>query len=109
MIADHARKDAPPGTTSWKFIEDSVKNGELEDPEKYPAGPAIGFIRPIGAAQAPRKGRVPFTPADDLILAEWVLQKEVEGMSARGNIMYQDLEKLVSFKATFKGGNINEC
>jgi Rap1 Myb domain len=102
MIADHARRDAPPGTISWKFIDDSVKNGRLEDPEKYPAGPAAGFIRPVGAAQASRKVRTPFTPTDDLILAKWVLQKEAEGMLSRGNALYQDLEKLVSLKLCLK-------
>ena len=44
IIADHARKDTPPGSISWKFIEQSVAKGVLEDIEDHPVFYAAGEI-----------------------------------------------------------------
>ncbi|AEO63969.1 uncharacterized protein THITE_2037256 [Thermothielavioides terrestris NRRL 8126] len=35
LIADHARKDTPAGSVSWKYVEDSVAKGELLNIEDY--------------------------------------------------------------------------
>lgn len=96
VIADHARKNAPPGSVSWKWIEQSLKTGALEDVKKYPAGPSERQIREVGSAIPPRRGRTPFTSEDDRILMEWVAEAERSGASIKGNEIYKELEKLVS-------------
>lgn len=91
LIADHARKDPPVGSISWKWIEESVKNGRLEDIENYRAGPAEPQIREVGSGQPTRKGRVKFTAEDDRILAEWCTRAERKGLLLRGNEVYKQL------------------
>lgn len=95
VIADHARKGAPPGSISWKFIEQSVVKGELEDVDDHRAGPPAGTIREVGSAQPGRKGRTPFTAEDDRILMEWCVKAERKGLSLRGNDLYKQLEAKV--------------
>lgn len=88
-IADHARKDAPPGSTSWRFIEESVKNGQLEDKDEYPAGPQ-GVIRP-----ATTMSRTAFSAEDDQELWKCVTEAEQNGGSLSGNKIYKDLAAIV--------------
>lgn len=95
MIADHARKDAAPGSYSWTWIDKSVKNGKLEDLESHHAGPAVGVSRPVGSSQPSRNTRTPFTAADDRALALWVTSAERQGLSTKGNDIYQQLERIV--------------
>ncbi|RDL36993.1 uncharacterized protein BP5553_04426 [Venustampulla echinocandica] len=101
VIADHARKDAPPGSVSWKWIEQSLKNGALEDTEKYPAGPSEPQVRDVGSALPPRYGRTPFTSEDDRVLMKWVAEAERRGLSTKGNEIYKQLEK-VNSRHTFQ-------
>jgi len=96
IIADHARKDIPPGSISWKFIEQSVAKGELEDVEDHRAGRPVGTIREVGSAQPARKGRTPFTAEDDRILMRWCTEAERKGLSLKGNDLYKQLEAKVS-------------
>lgn len=91
LIADHARKDPPIGSISWKWIEDSVKHGRLENIEEYRAGPAEPQIREVGSSQPTRKGRVKFTAEDDKILIEWCTRAERQGQSLGGNKIYDQL------------------
>ncbi|TAQ85461.1 hypothetical protein B7494_g6205 [Chlorociboria aeruginascens] len=51
VIVDHMLKDAPTGSISWKYIEESVKKGRLEDIEDYRAGPATTVIQRPGTGQ----------------------------------------------------------
>lgn len=95
MIADHARKDAVPGSYSWTWIEQSVKKGMLEDLEKHRAGPVAGTSRPVGSSQPTRIARKAFTAADDRALALWVTNAEKQGLSTKGNLIYQQLEHVV--------------
>jgi Rap1 Myb domain len=95
LIADHARKDIPPGSISWKFIERSVANGKLENIDDHRAGPPAGTIREVGSAQPPKKGRTPFTAEDDRILMEWCIRAERKGLSLKGNELYKQLEAKV--------------
>ena len=97
MIADHARKDAVPGSYSWKWIADSVMSGKLEDLEAYRAGPVVGTSRPVGSSQPTRNTRTPFTAADDRALGLWVMSAEKQGLSTKGNDIYQQLERVVCF------------
>ncbi|KAI9650609.1 hypothetical protein NHQ30_000627 [Ciborinia camelliae] len=96
LIADDARKDTPPGSISWKFIEESTKAGELVDIEKYRCGAPVGAIEKQGSATAkPAKTtRTPFTTEDDRILTEWVLEAERNGRSTKGNKIYMELMEL---------------
>jgi hypothetical protein len=95
IIADHAVKGTPAGSISWKFIEQSVAKGELEDVEDYLAGPPAGTIRAVGSAQPMKKGRTPFTAEDDRILMEWCTRAERKGLSIKGNDLYKQLEEKV--------------
>lgn len=92
LIADHARKDAPLGSYSWKYITESVKAGIVQVEDKYLIGPPPGQRRPVLAGSRARKSRTPFTELDDAILAKHVLQ---QGIDTAGNRMYQDLEAKV--------------
>ncbi|KAM0426730.1 hypothetical protein ACHAPT_008046 [Fusarium lateritium] len=91
LIADHARKDVPPGSYSWKFIEDSVKNGIIQIKDKYRIGPDPDLPRPVGAKHGAKSTRTPFTKVDDANLAKWVLSQTAPQL---GNAIYQDYEKI---------------
>lgn len=92
LIADHVRRGKnQPGSISWTFIRDSVKNGKLEDPEHHQAGPPLGSVR-----QTVRMTRRPFTAEDDRILIQWVKNAEREGIPTRGNELYHKLELKVA-------------
>ncbi|KAH7410667.1 hypothetical protein BKA64DRAFT_359350 [Cadophora sp. MPI-SDFR-AT-0126] len=91
IIVDHARKDCPPGSISWTWIEYSLRNGILEDIEGHRAGPAQAQVREVGSTQPTKKTRTKFSPEDDRILMEWVTRAERKGSSILGNIIYQQL------------------
>ncbi|KAK8098060.1 uncharacterized protein PG998_013546 [Apiospora kogelbergensis] len=90
LIADHVRKDAPPGSYSWKWIEDSVKKGELLDAEEYLIGAKAGQQAPTKGTKATKSTRTPFTGEDDRLLTEHVLKREREGELIAGNKIYQE-------------------
>ncbi|KAK0385231.1 hypothetical protein NLU13_7707 [Sarocladium strictum] len=92
LIADYVRKDAPPGSFSWKFITDSVQHGALQVEDRYRIGPDPNMPRPAGGGRLTRAGRVAFTPADKATLAKWVLSKPAA--RRQGNELYMELEKL---------------
>jgi hypothetical protein len=96
LIADHARRDVPPGSYSWQFIEFSVSRGRLEDAETHLIVPA-GISRPVGASQPAKRSRTIFTAEDDDVLTKWVMKCERKGGSAAGNKIYKDLETKVTF------------
>ncbi|KAL7924209.1 TRF2-interacting telomeric protein/Rap1 C terminal domain-containing protein [Trichoderma austrokoningii] len=89
LIADHARKDAPLGSYSWKYIAESVKAGFVQIEDKYLIGLPASQSRPIRVGSRAKKTRTPFTEADDAILARHVLQSKI---NTAGNSIYQDLE-----------------
>lgn len=94
LIADHARKDVPAGSYSWKWIEDSVKGGRLMDKENYSISPPGSNSRPRGSTQ--QKGsRNAFTKEDDMILMTFVTKHEREGTATSGNVIYKQLESKV--------------
>jgi hypothetical protein len=106
LIADHARKDAPPGSISWTYIDKSVKNGRLEDPEDHPAGPPTSSFRPVSSARPIKGTRKPFTVEDDRQLAAWVTRAERKGLYTSGNEIYQQLEAKVCWQG---GTSISEA
>lgn len=93
LIADHKRKDVPAGSYSWKFIEDSVKNGIIQIKDRYRIGPDPDLPRPAGANHGAKTTRTPFTKDDDANLAKWVLS---QGSQHQGNAIYQKYEEIVS-------------
>lgn len=81
---------------SWKYIEQSIRNGVLEDLEKYRVGPRAGTVRDVGSVIQPAKGsRTPFTAEDDHALYEWVEASEDQGSATAGNVIYKQLEEKV--------------
>lgn len=96
LIADHKRLDAPPGSYSWKFIEDSVRNGIIQIKDKYRIGPDPDLPRPVGAKHGAKNTRTPFTKDDDANLAKWVLSQR--SRQQQGNAIYQEYEAIVSVK-----------
>lgn len=80
---------------SYTFIEKSVRNGRLEDPEDHRAGQRV---RPVGAVGIPaRSSRTPFTLQDDQILWDWVQPYERRGDQIAGNLIYQQLAEQVRY------------
>ena len=96
VIADHLRKDAPPGSISYEFVDKSLRNGRLEDPADHPVGPQLGSVRGVGSSQSKRVGRVPFTEDDNRQLCQWVSRCHSEGGYVRGNELYKQLQIAVS-------------
>ncbi|CAD6584188.1 MAG: hypothetical protein ASARMPREDX12_001547 [Alectoria sarmentosa] len=92
-IVDHARKETPPGSHSYTFIEKSIRNGVLEDLDDHKVGPPEGNIRSIGSVAQPAKGtRKKYTEADDRILLSWVNDNRQKGGGTDGNEIYKQLE-----------------
>lgn len=93
LICDHARPNNPVGGTSWKYIEECIKAGELLDAFAFACGPASGTVRDVGSTVTAARGtRVPYTAEDDRILTEWVTRCVQGGGDERGNLIYKDLE-----------------
>lgn len=92
VIADHLRKDAPPGSISYEFIDHSVREGALARPEAYPAGPPAGGVRDAGSSRPTKAGRAAYTADEDRILYEWVRNAEEQGGGVVGNEIYKQLQ-----------------
>ncbi|KAG8360818.1 hypothetical protein FVEN_g1447 [Fusarium venenatum] len=91
LIADHAiPKHAPHKSYSWKFIDDSVKNGyiQLKDQyliERHPEEPRRAGSHPS------KSTRTPFTKEDDARIARWALDHPTE---QKGNRIWQEYEQI---------------
>lgn len=94
MIADHARKDAPANSVSWKYVTESVANGALVNVEDYRIHHA-NVSRPVGSAIPARTTKVPYTALDERILVTWVRRQERIGEAVRGNEIYKTLANMV--------------
>lgn len=95
LIADHCRRDCPPGSISYTFIEESIKNGEIATPEDHRAGPQVGETREAGSVRPAKGTRAMYTAEEDVILYKWVRDNGGEHGSAMGNEIYKQLEKKV--------------
>ncbi|KAF5025583.1 hypothetical protein F66182_2327 [Fusarium sp. NRRL 66182] len=91
LIADHARKDVPPGSYSWKFIDDSVKNGIVQIKDRYLIGRHPDIPRPVGSNLPKKSTRTPYTREDDARLAKWALAHADE---VKGNKIWQNYERI---------------
>ncbi|KAH8707523.1 hypothetical protein GQ44DRAFT_691327 [Phaeosphaeriaceae sp. PMI808] len=93
MIADHLRRECPPGSISYQFVEKSIEDGQIRDPEQHLAGPPLGEAREPGSISRPAKGgRALYTAEEDRILYKWVRDHEAGGGRAGGNEIYKQLE-----------------
>lgn len=98
---------SPATRHSYKFVEDSVKQGKLQDLRKYEAGPSAP--RPVGATDIPsRSHKRAYTIEDDQILWDWMQPYEHQKTAPiSGNMIYQDLAARVSTPALeFENPNI---
>jgi hypothetical protein len=95
VIADHARKDVPAGSISWKFIDESIKAGELKDIEDYRCGASANSSRQRRSNQPNKSSRNPFTQQEDHVLTQWVTKAARRGLATKGNDIYVQLEELV--------------
>ncbi|KAH0556798.1 hypothetical protein GP486_005417 [Trichoglossum hirsutum] len=88
------KKNIPPDSYSYTFIEKSVRDGELQDLEEHKAGPEAITSRPV-SSQRPTKGtRLPYSAEDDRCLYDWVTSHERSGGKIQGNLIYQQLEQI---------------
>ncbi|CAJ2505574.1 Uu.00g129680.m01.CDS01 [Anthostomella pinea] len=99
LISNPTKKFAPPGSYSFQLIKDALEEGSLARKDDYlctsPAAPpgASSAARSASAtAKGPKMTRNKFTPEDDKILTQYVIQKEREGVSTAGLAIYQDFE-----------------
>ncbi|KAI9151792.1 Telomeric repeat-binding factor 2-interacting protein [Paramyrothecium foliicola] len=92
LIADCGRpKNAPVGSYSWKFIEDSVKNGIAQLHDRYRIGPDPDLPRPAASGGVTKTTRTAFTSADDAAIVQWVLSHPVD---RTGNKIFQEFEAM---------------
>ncbi|KAM4063078.1 rap1 myb domain-containing protein [Hirsutella rhossiliensis] len=89
LIADCARKDAPADSYSWKFITDSIAKGIIQLEDRYCIGVNRSEPRPARPGRSTKSTRTPFTLADDVSLARWVLS--FSG-NRTGNAIYLEFE-----------------
>ncbi|OQO13231.1 hypothetical protein B0A48_01459 [Cryoendolithus antarcticus] len=100
-IADHLRRDSPPGSVSYTFLDVAIASGALPDPADHQAGPSPGTVRTVGDASVNGKAtRTKFTHADDVILWEWVMGAKRKGGSEKGLEIYKQLEAKYSQHTT---------
>ncbi|TKA26872.1 hypothetical protein B0A50_04318 [Salinomyces thailandicus] len=92
IIADHVRKDCPPGSISFTFIDSAIRNGALPEPEEHRAGPPVGAVRDVGSTIPGKQTRTAFTAEDDRVLWQWVQRSKEMGGSVKGNDIYKHLE-----------------
>ena len=94
LIVDHARKNAPVGTHSYKYIEQSIRNGVLEDLADHVVGPSKSVDRPVGSMiTAPKGSRSKYTEAEDQLLWNFIKPYEAAGGATGGNEIYKQLEE----------------
>jgi len=92
LICDHLKIDGPPGGISYKFIDQSIRDNALADPNDFLVGPAQGTVRDVGSLRPTKQSRTPFSTQDDAILWIWVRHCEAKGASIKGNEIYKQLE-----------------
>ncbi|KAH9820449.1 Rap1 Myb domain [Teratosphaeria destructans] len=92
IVADHVRRDCPPGSISYTFIDNALRHGVLPDPEEHAAGPAKGMVRDVGSVIPGKSTRTPFSKEDDRELWLWVECARRAGGQVKGNDIYKQLE-----------------
>ncbi|KAN0068350.1 TRF2-interacting telomeric protein/Rap1 - C terminal domain containing protein [Elaphomyces granulatus] len=90
-LVDHTKRDLPPDTYSYQYVERSIRNNKLESLEAHRAGESSKVARPVGAHTSTRKHRTAFSLEDDKILWDWMQTYEENGVAIGGNLPYQSL------------------
>lgn len=81
---------------SYRYIENSVRNGELEDLKDHRLGAPEGTVKSVGSTiQPPKSSRNKYTQDDDRILWNWVNETPQKGGGTDGNEIYKQLEAKV--------------
>ena len=84
------------GSHSYRFIEQSIRKGRLENLDDHRAGPIVGTVRSVACvSSAPKTTRTTYTPEDERILLGWVRKGAEEGAKLRGNTLFMSLERVV--------------
>jgi hypothetical protein len=90
LIADHMRHDAPPGSLSYKFIEEAIKQGKIPDDEAFLANRRKS-ANSTAATSSKKSTRTLFTDDDDKLLYALVHKAKEQGYAIQGNTLYQVL------------------
>ena len=81
---------------SYTYIENSIRNGILEDLGNHAVGPPAGTVRSVGSIVQPAKAtRTKFTQEDDRELWLWVESTPQKSGGTEGNAIYKEFEKKV--------------
>jgi hypothetical protein len=92
-LVDHTRKNNVPGTTSFQYVESSIRKGTLEDLASHAVGVRNRVSRAIGSTvTAPKHGRTPFTEQDDQVLWNWLKPFMDRGGADKGLEIFKQLE-----------------
>ena len=95
LLVDHMRKNQPPGTTSYRFVELSIRKGALEDLDDHAVGAVTRVARPVGSVTTASKGgRTPFTDAEDQFLWNLIQPLREKGAPWKGNEVYKQIEQM---------------
>ena len=76
------------GQISYKWIEESIRQGQLQDPEDH----RIASVKTNGGRTFKRNE---FSVKDDQILMDAVLKATETGLGLSGNKLYDDIAKAV--------------
>ncbi|KAF7719661.1 Uncharacterized protein PECH_004160 [Penicillium ucsense] len=91
ILVDHLKKSQthPANALSYQFVERSVRNGKLEDPELHKVGPSPA--RPLGASNIPTKStKRSYSLEDDRIVFDWLYPLEqTPGAPTHGTSIYK--------------------
>jgi len=95
-LVDPAAKLLPTGRMfyDYKYIDDSLNIGQLQDPDDYRVQLPTAADRPVGSRSlAGKSTRARFTPQDDQLLYNWIVPYRDNGGRWKGNEIYQQLER----------------
>jgi hypothetical protein len=94
-LVDHARQNQAPGTHSYKFVEQSIRTGVLEDLDAHRIGVTARVDRPVGSkVTGPSGKRNPYTEEEDQFLYNFVKPFELKGGAWKGNEIYKQIERV---------------
>lgn len=95
LLVDHKRPNQAPGTTSFQFVEKSIRNGKMEDIDDYAVTVPTRVARAVASTTvAPRGGRAPYTEAEDQFLWNVVRPYMDKGGAWKGNEIYKQVERM---------------
>ncbi|KAJ5387781.1 hypothetical protein N7509_010322 [Penicillium cosmopolitanum] len=93
MLVDHIKKNIPTGCHSYKYVEESIRKGQVADLDAHRAGSSRP--RAMGASNIPKQGtKSVYTLEDDQLLYDFLYPfEQEENAPIHGNKIYQLLER----------------